>query len=234
MAANLGPKIIKSGLVFDLDAGVRNSYIGSGTSWKDLSGNGNNGTLTNGPTFNSVNGGSIVFDGSNDYVSVANASSLTNTSSLSIESWVLMNPSMNAYGAVVGKGTSDANEEYCLLINPSTSKVYFDVGGTTGPYVELTSTFNSNTWYNVVATHERVAGSSTLKIYVNGSLLSGATVNPTSAVNDNATNVSIGCRFDGNTSLWNGRISKVAIYTRTLSATEVLQNYNATKSRFGL
>jgi hypothetical protein len=228
-----GPKLNNvSNLVLLLDAANKNSYLGSGTTWTDISGNGNNGTLTNGPTFNSTNGGSIVFDGTNDYVSVANASSLTNTSSLSVESWVLMNPSMNVYGAVVGKGTSDANEEYCLLINPSTSKVYFDVGGTTGPYVDLTSTFNSNTWYHVVATHERVAGSSTIKIYVNGSLVPGSTINPTSAVNDNATNVSIGCRFDGNTSLWNGRISMVAIYTRTLSATEVLENYNSSKSKY--
>jgi len=234
MSATSGPlkNTGVSNLVLALDAGNKNSYPGSGTTWTDLSGNGNNGTLTNGPTFNRINGGSIVFDGSNDYVSVANASSLTNTSSLSIESWVLMNPSMNAYGAVVGKGTSDANEEYCLLINPSTSKVYFDVGGGTGPYVDLTSTFNSNTWYHVVATHERVAGSSTIKIYVNGSLVPGSTTNPTSAVNDNATNVSIGCRFDGGTSHWNGRISMVAIYTRTLSATEVLQNYNSSKFKY--
>jgi len=236
MSATSGPlkNTGVSNSVLLLDAGNINSYPGSGTTWTDLSGNSNNGTLTSGPTFNRTNGGSIVFDGTNDYVSVANASSLTNTSSLSVESWVLMNPSMNTSCAIVGKGTSDADEEYCLLINPSTSKVYFDVGGVNGPYVDhtFTSTFNSNTWYHVVATHERIAGSSTLKIYVNGSLIPGSTTNPTSAVNDNATNVSIGCRFDGTTSYWNGKISMVAIYTRTLSASEILKNYTTTQSKY--
>lgn len=234
MSATSGPlkNTGVSNLVLALDAGNINSYPRSGTTWTDLSGNRNNGTLTNGPTFNRVSGGSIAFDGTNDYVSVANASSLTNTSRLSVESWVLMNPSMNSYCAIVGKGTSDADEEYCLLINPSTSKVYFDVGGTNGPYVDHTFTFNSNTWYHVVATHERIAGSSTLKIYVDGSLIPGATINPTNAVNDNATNVSIGCRFDGGTSHWNGKISMVAIYTRTLSASEILKNYTTTQSKY--
>jgi len=67
---NNGPKIVTSGLVLALDAGNTKSYPGSGTVWTDLSGNGNTGTLTNGPTFNSSNGGSIVFDGVDDFVNI--------------------------------------------------------------------------------------------------------------------------------------------------------------------
>ena len=63
-------KIVTNGLVLSLDAADRNSYPGTGTTWRDMSGNGNNGTLTDGPTFNSNNGGSIVFDGTNDYVAL--------------------------------------------------------------------------------------------------------------------------------------------------------------------
>ena len=68
MSLNHSPKIVTDGLVLCLDAASRKSYPGSGTTWFDRSGNGNNGTLTNGPTFSSDNGGSIVFDGTNDYV----------------------------------------------------------------------------------------------------------------------------------------------------------------------
>ena len=72
MSNNYGPKIITDGLVLCLDAADQNSYSGSGNTWTDLSGNGNNGTLINGPTFTSENYGSIIFDGSNDYMSVNN------------------------------------------------------------------------------------------------------------------------------------------------------------------
>ena len=83
-----GPNIVKDGLVLHLDAANYKSYPGSGTTWSDLSGNGNNGTLTNGPTFDSGNRGSIVFDGSNDFVYLSNPSSLAfGTGDFSIEIW---------------------------------------------------------------------------------------------------------------------------------------------------
>ena len=68
MALGHGPTVVTNGLVLALDAADRNSYPGSGTAWTDISGRGNTGTLTNGPTYSSANGGSIVFDGTNDYV----------------------------------------------------------------------------------------------------------------------------------------------------------------------
>ncbi len=226
--------IVQQGLALNLDAGNPYSYAGAGTTWYDVSGNTNNGTLTNGPTYNADVGGNIVFDGSNDYVAITSAASIKNTSTLSLEGWVFISSAMNYYGGVIGKGTSDTDEEYCLLVHSVNSKIYMDVGSTGGPYTDATFSFSLNTWYHIIGTHERVAGSSTIKIYVNGSLLSSSTVNPTNAVNDNATNVSVGSRFNGGTSVWNGKIATARIYTRTLSAAEVLQNYNATKGRFGL
>ena len=226
--------IVQQGLVLNLDAGNPYSYAGAGTTWYDVSGNSNNGTLTNGPTYNADVGGNIVFDGSNDYVAVTSAASIKNTSTLSLEGWVFISSAMNYYGGIIGKGTSDTDEEYCLLVHSVNSKVYMDVGSSGGPYTDATFSFSLNTWYHIIGTHERITGSSTIKIYVNGSLLSSTTVNPTNAVNDNATNVSVGSRFNGGTSVWNGKIATARIYTRTLSAAEVLQNYNATKGRFGL
>jgi hypothetical protein len=87
--------IVQSGLVLNLDAGVSSSYPTTGTTWTDLSGSGNNGTLTNGPTYSSANGGSIVFDGSNDYASFTsncyNVSLNGTINELTINAWVYWN-----------------------------------------------------------------------------------------------------------------------------------------------
>jgi hypothetical protein len=230
---NYGPKIVKDGLVLALDAADTNSYPRTGTTWTDLTGNGNNGTLTNSPTFSAANLGSIVFNGVNQYVSIPSAASIKNSTNLSLESWVLIASNVAYYAGIIGKGTTDADEEYTLAVHPTNSKVYMDIGNAIGPYTDISYSFSLNTWYHIVGTHQRIAGSSTLNIYINGILLSGVTGSPTTAVNSNSTNVSIGSRFIDGTSAWNGRISTARIYTRTLSATEVLQNYNATKSRFG-
>ncbi len=79
MAGSSGPDLITNGLVLALDAADKNSYLGSGTSWYDLSGNGNTGALTNSPTFNSSNGGSIAFDGTNQCVVVNSNASILST-----------------------------------------------------------------------------------------------------------------------------------------------------------
>jgi len=80
--------VVTNGLVLALDAGISRSYSGIGTTWTDLSGNGKNATLINGPTYSSANGGSIVFDGSNDYAEISNASTLGGfTGDFSIEFW---------------------------------------------------------------------------------------------------------------------------------------------------
>jgi hypothetical protein len=82
-----GPNIVRSGLALALDAADKNSYRGTGTTWKDLSGNAYNGTLTNGPTFSNINGGTIVFDGTNDYVSIPSNSNFNNGNNITVEAW---------------------------------------------------------------------------------------------------------------------------------------------------
>jgi hypothetical protein len=221
--------IVRSGLVLDLDAGMNASYSGSGTTWTDLSVYGNNGTLTNGPTYSSANGGSIVFDGTNDFINIPDSSLLTSTSALTINCWVRATAFS---GAIIGKGTSDSNEEYCVVMN--SSSLYFDVGGG-GPYAQPSYTFNTNTWYNICCVHLRTAGTSSLLCYVNGVSLNNSTIFPTSTPNNNSLPVSIGSRFYSSiNSPFNGNIAQVSIYNRALSAAEVSQNYNALKHRFGL
>ena len=103
VASNLGSSgpIITSGLVLFLDAGNTSSYPGSGTTWTDLSGNGNNGTLTNGPTYTSSNGGAIVFDGINDFVN--SGSSISLPGDISVFAWVYASSFNTDWNLIVTK-----------------------------------------------------------------------------------------------------------------------------------
>lgn len=95
MPTSVGPNIVESGLVLLLDAGDKNSYLGSGTTWQDISGNNNSGSLVNGPTFNSGNGGSIVFDGVNDQLQLANEIQLDESWTLNY--WQYLNITQNTF-----------------------------------------------------------------------------------------------------------------------------------------
>ena len=105
MAVLNGPGIITSGLISALDAADRNSYPGSGTTWTDISGNNNNGTLTNGPTFSSTNGGAIVLDGADDYI---NTGTINLQRNFSLE--VIVNMDVTSGFCFFGQGTTTTNQ----------------------------------------------------------------------------------------------------------------------------
>jgi hypothetical protein len=228
-------QIVTDGLVLCLNASDRNSYVSGSTTWNDVSGRGNNGTLTNGPTFNPNNLGSIVFDGTDDYVNVANNNTLTNTSAISINMWINSTDVQTRTNDVIGKGNSDSDEEYSIIMG--NTFLYFDIGNGAGPYIQPTTAFLNNTWYNICCTHNRVGGVSSLIGYVNGVALIGNVNAASNTPNDNNYPVSIGKRFY-NSNPYNrnfkGSIPLVHIYNKTLSQAEITQNYNATKGRFGL
>ena len=225
MAANLGPKIIKSGLVFDLDAGDRNSYIGSGTSWKDLSGNNNNGTLTNGPTFNSVNGGSIVFDGTDDYVNCGNSSSVQITQG-TICAWAKTTNTVANYFGILIKVY-----DYGIFVNGG-NLVTYDWGNlvirSSGVFIA-----DGNWKYLTMSFTNNVGSPSNNAIfYINGVAVSTVTIK---WVNDTSPLiVGMGSLPATPNQLFPGNIACTQVYNKVLTATEILQNYNATKSRFGL
>jgi hypothetical protein len=243
MSAFGGPNIIDDGLVLYLDAGNRKSYPGSGTTWFDKSGRGNNGTLTNGPTFNTGSLGSIVFDGVNDYVdfnnSISNLISTTSTVSFWLylrESFtpglperVLFSSYLNDNNRGVIYFSSDARYEGRL------SNLLVEGGSITGRVYTQKSSWDIG-WYNIVA----IRAPSNYKIYVNGvdmpltTLANSATkAFPTSSIYNllSADYYSPPYNIYG---FFNGNIGLTQIYNRALSAQEVLQNYNATKGRFGL
>ena len=222
MYANL--KGVTDGVVLALDVANPKSYPRSGTSWNDLSGNGNNGTLTNGPTFNSDAGGSIVFDGTDDYVSTSYL--LNGANSLTVSCWFKLDTVTKNFQAVVDAYKDATDRNFQMWIN-SDSKLYiYHLGAAhTGDGLLVI-----NRWYNAVFTY---SGSGNGVLYLNGSIIN-ASVPKGAGVGGNI-NVGIGRRADANASSYtDGNVSQVLIYNRSLSAQEVLQNFNATRSRYGI
>ena len=215
------PRIITDGLVLCLDAANRQSYPGSGTVWTDLAGS-NNGTLTNGPTFSSENGGSIVFDGVNDIANTTYVSANTYTFS----AWFKTNVVSDGYRNIISIPTP--NYSLVLLDNDSPNLGFWTNDNLNGESLS-TPTISTNTWYNVAFVREGNNTTGGYKAYLNGVLYGNANTGTWSST----ANLSVGGRTD-TAQFLNGNISQVYIYNRTLSPTEILQNYNATKGRYNL
>jgi hypothetical protein len=230
MSASAGPDIITDGLVLCLDAGNRDSYPGSGTVWRDLAGRGLNGTLTNGPTFNSNNGGSVVFDGVNDYV---NLGDLDLSSSFTLSLWFKGSTTQpDTFCGLFNKSNSSNFGNWGLYGDANSSYVRFGFYNTSSSQREVSnSSFNdikANIWVNYVGTYDF----SNLRLYRNGIQIASAAESSTPENNNNTA--SIGYRVAGNDFAYSGLVSIASIYNRALTPQEVLQNYNATKGRFGL
>ncbi len=239
MALSRGPKIVTSGLVLALDAADTNSYPRTGTSWTDLTGNANNGTLTNGPTFSNSNGGVITIDGIDDYINLGNASSIKmGTNNFTISTWIKIltqTGSPNYKLVITSKQAPAAAAGYGFAWNDSVNKfLWSTANGSSSSEIFTTNTWSSlvNVWANIVMIRQNGATNNG-HFYINGvyeSLASSATVLNV----DTNTNMTIGNTADFYSLYWfKGTYGTVQIYNRALTATEVLQNYNATKSRFG-
>lgn len=224
--------IVQDGLVLNLDAGVDASYGGSGTTWTDLKG-GNNGTLINGPTFDSANGGSIVFDGTNDYIASSNAaSSIRGGSEFTIGFWVKKTASNK--DAAIGAWYHSSRSGFFIEWY---SDNYIYMGNSSGGYNNNTAFFSwTNNWHYFSGVYDGSASTNAEKgkIYANGNLLSlNSTGLNTTSVSTYAVDFTIG-KLTNYSLYTNAKISIVQLYNRALSADEVLQNYNATRHRFGV
>jgi hypothetical protein len=219
-------QIVTSGLVLCLNAADKNSYPGTGTTWTDLSGNSNNGTLTNGPTFNTGSGGSIVFDGVDDYVTCGNNSSLQINQG-TISAWVRTTSPGSSFRGIITK-----QQNYGLFTNNGVLVTYdWGNGQTRSTGINIAD----GTWKNVAMSFTTNTGtpSNNTIIYLNGA----AILTTTTKFVDNTVNVELGRGGTiptGDTQFLNGNISTGLVYNRTLTQTEIRQNYNATKTRFGL
>lgn len=246
MSISHGSYIVTDRLVLHLDAGSSKSYSGSGTTWTDLSGKNNNANIgvgTTAPVYNNSNGGKFTFDGINDMMTIPDTSSLTSLNNISFNFWVrptaFQTVSYN-YNTLIGKGSFNVGGgygEYTVSINDT--GVYIDLGPFGSPRAIGTYTFVANTWYNVCCTWDSV--SDYFKIYVNGQLLSSISqfyvLSPTYA--DNSYPVSIGTRcYDTTGTAFNGYhigdIVVASIYSKTLTNSEVSQNFNTLRRRFNI
>jgi hypothetical protein len=216
MAFHYSPNIVTDGLVLYLDAANTRSYPGTGITWSDLSRGGNNGTLINGPTFNSGFGGSMVFDGTNDYVS---GSCTTVNANVGMTTFIWVRTTITS-PQVFFSHTSGANNGFRLEIDGGQFLLTF---GGVANYSSGNGVSDGN-WKQLVVTTVGTTG----RIYINGNLVASPTVGTMQGTPNQFVISGSTIRF------LNGNVASVILYNRDLSAAEVLQNYNATKSRFGL
>ena len=210
--------VITNGLVLYLDTAFAESYPKGGTTWYDLSGNGNHGTLTNGPTFNSGNGGSIVFDGTNDYVDLNYNFGIF--SSYTFSFWA----------------RQDVANRFLVSYKSSTFSQYwygdnswkYIHGGVSGEYYYPKNlNIPLGSWGNFVVTYD----GSNVSIYRQG-VFQGQ--QSTTGTSDWTSGIMLGNAVTINNYAYGGRISNFGLYNRALSSTEITQNYNALKGRYGL
>ena len=232
MACNYQGKIVTNGLVLCLDAADKKSYPGTGTVWTDRSGRGNHGNLAGGPTYSSSNGGSLSFDGVNDYADLSLTSNLQfGTQDFSIEYYVNSVSQSSSFPSLFtnyngwGSGAVFIGVSHQNYLN----KYSFWIDGQSiGSRTETNISYNK--WEHLVAMRDN----GICKIYLNGSQ-NGTTIDATGIVLNgrNSSIIRIGSVQEASV-LYNGKIARMSIYNRALTPQEIQQNFNATRGRFGI
>jgi len=223
-------KIVTAGLVLALDAADRNSYVSGSTTWNDVSGNGNSGTLTNGPAFSN---NSIVFDGVDDRVSRNQA--LNTGQNFTINAWIyptLLGTTRRAIAASSYNYSSRNGWLFSTAGGGTNNTFFLSIGADATGIGAPANTLNTNQWSYITATCQN--GGENIVLYKNGQVV--VNFNGLSGpISYTHPQFNIGFRdVGGTTDPFTGNISQIQIYNRALSASEVLQNYNAQKSRFNL
>jgi len=238
---------VTDGLVLALDAGVSRSYPGSGTTWTDLSGNGNNGTLVNGVGYNSGNGGSLSFDGVNDYVSNIDPglSNVQVEGELTYEYWI--QPTQAIYASFTqstsgisyftpGTPQGLANQISYKYNNQTYAALLFAFGtngfvagahnnGYAPPFLVDYQTYTGISHLTVI---KSVYGCS---YYINGVFKKSATQSKILGVDPDIVTSSQSNYFGR---YFKGNIYSYKFYSRALTASEIQQNFNALRGRFGI
>jgi len=218
--------IVTDSLGLHIDAG---NFSSRGTSTvTDLSGNGNNMSVTGASLGNNYY---YSISGTSTYLTCPSAASIKSTTSLTVEAWFRLTDLTNQWKPIISKGSSDATEEYLLMARPGNNVIYFDCGGGSF-YAQPSYTWSSNIWYHIVATHSRTGGTSTLDISVNNSDLSVTTNGGTETPGNTSDALYIGTARNNAIGGTGIQIAQARIYTKVLSASEINQNYNATKTNF--
>jgi hypothetical protein len=236
--------VVQDGLVLNLDASKFYSYPRSGNTWTDLSSNGNTGTLVNGPTYSSGNGGALTFDGVDDYGSTPSLFLFSGTKVFTFEIWVNFTSITGNFGNINkcawlfagGTGSGSGQPEFGVYsanntsFTPNTINFGRGSGGTIGSLsINVSSLMSNGNWYQIVLVR---SASNAQTVYLNASSI--GTGNVSNSFSNGQPDFGA---LHGNPSYegyLNGKISTIKIYNRALTATEIAQNFNATRSRFGI
>lgn len=224
-----GPKIITEDLIIYLDVGNTKSYPTSGSSLFDLSKNNNNAEIISGVTYDISNNGILVFNGLNGRIDFDILNTLNNSTDFTLDMWVNSSSVSTEQFLISNVNTTISKGWNVELYN---SRFIFQVWPS-GIYKQTNTTYNSNTWYNLNITYNI----GVVNIYVNGSSIPTTNVGGSDFTFTNSDYNTFFSFFPYTLSSglpFSGKLSTTKIYSRALSATEILQNYNATKSRFGL
>jgi len=229
MTCHAGPNLEEDGLVLCLDAGNAKSYPGSGTTWSDLI-ESNNGTLVNGPTYSSVDGGAIVFDGTNDRGNFTTP--ITSTSNQTYEIWTNAIASASAatgYAYLIHNNNfNNSTGSSYLTIGIQPTQQYFAAFDGAFSTMDLGVTANTSNILQIVLTWD----GSTQKAYANSVLKNSQALTGTPQNFDTTTGFG---DYKSNTyRMIQGNIYSIKVYNKALTASEIQQNYNALKGRFGL
>lgn len=226
MPNQYGPRIVTDGLICCLDAANSKSYPGTGTLFTDISANNNNGTLTNGPTYSALNKGGIILDGSNDYIStnLALASPTTTPTTFDV---VFKNNSSSTFRGFIGAVSYQVSGFALGFYVNSLTQIYA-LYNTSG--VDYIGGWNYNS--SVISNGVFVFNARSISCYRNGSLVGTITASIDAAANANG--IQIGRILQGGWGNAQCDLYSFRVYNKVLNASEVLQNYNATKGRFGL
>ena len=223
----LGSQRATGGTVTTVGEYTIHTFTTSGTFtplWGDATSRGNNGTLTGGPTYNSSNGGSLVFDGTDDYISCGTFFNYTN---FTISLWVYPGSTQTTYADIFDNNHTGGQNFVCQQNATNTNQ--YDFACINATNFSATSLFNltANIWQYLTFTWNNSIASA----YINGVFhSSGSAANP---INYSNPNLSI-ARWSNGGRNWNGRISNFVAYNKALTATEIQQNFNATRGRFGI
>jgi hypothetical protein len=226
------PSLVLPGLVLCLDAANSKSYPGSGTTWTDLSGNGNNGTLVNGVGYSGDNLGSLVFDGVDDYFRLNSFTPIS--TEFTISSFVFPISSggtdSDRYGGTLfSQDPSSSSQRYPLWLRIKDTEIAYSIWNSDGDG-ETTDGANitQNNWHYIAVIAKK---NGILKIFRNDFLLVEGTCPNQGTWNNNFY---IGDLRAGRNIMFGGYVSNTLVYNRLLSNDEIQQNFNATRSRYGI
>ena len=230
MAIVYNTSVVRSGLVLYLDAANPKSYPGSGTTWTDLSGFSNTGTLINGLTFNSSNNGSLSFDGANDYVNVSSSVSLPYSSSpRTVTIWFYTNTTtwQDNINNLFFYGSRNTGQAVGIDFGTFPNMEVYTWGGVDRDLTFATG-FDQVGWKNIALTYN---GANSILIYENGKPTQTLTLS--APCNTATSDINLGALVS---SSWyfDGRISIFGMYNRALDLSEIQQNFNAARGRYNI